>query len=415
MRIAIVGGGISGLGAAYSLQRQHDVTVFEAQSHWGGHTHTHDVSVDGRDYAIDTGFIVYNPDHYPLLTRLFEELGVASQQTTMSFSVSDERSGFEYEASGLGGLLCRWQNSLSPRFWRMLWDLTRFHRQATLVLDEPAPGPSLGEYLRREGYGKGFAEDHLIPMASALWSAPEQQIEQFPTQALVHFMQNHCMLQINNRPPWRVVKGGSARYIDALMPRLADCQLRLNTPVQRVRRDADGVIVESKHGKETFDQLIFACHSDQVLGLLDAPSDAEADVLTALPYQRNEVLLHTDTGLLPRRRRAWAAWNALKLRGADDRCTVSYSMNLLQGIESETQFVVTLNASDRVDPAKVLRKLDYAHPQYDLAGATARARRDEINGVDRIWYCGAYWGHGFHEDGLRSGVEVARGLGSDWP
>ena len=414
MRIAVIGGGISGLGAAYLLQRSHQVSVFEAQSHWGGHTHTHEVKADGRQFAIDTGFIVFNPNHYPLLTRLFSELGVESQETTMSFSVSDEASGFEYEASGFAGLLCRWQNALSPRFWRMLWDLTRFHRHAIEVLAEPAPGPALGDYLRREGYSHGFAEDHLIPMAAALWSSPEQRIDQFPAQALVQFMQNHCMLQINDRPPWRVVKGGSARYVDALLPQLAKVDLRLHQPVTSVERRAGQILVSSQGQQESFDQVIFACHSDQALRLLSNPSSAEQEVLSALPYQANEVLLHTDTRLLPRRRRAWAAWNALKLRDAGDRCTVSYSMNLLQGIETPTQFIVTLNASDRVDPSKVLRRLDYAHPQYDLAGAKARARRAEINGVDRIWYCGAYWGHGFHEDGLRSGVEVAQALEVSW-
>lgn len=414
MRIAIVGGGISGLGAAYLLQKDHQVSVFEAQSHWGGHTHTHAISVDGRDYAIDTGFIVFNPGHYPLLTKLFGDLDVVSQETTMSFSVSDERSGFEYEASGLGGLFCRWKNAISPRFWKMLFDLRKFHREATKVLDEPAPGPSLGEYLHREGYSRGFAEDHLIPMASALWSAPEKQIEDYPAQALVRFMQNHCMLQISDRPIWRVVKGGSARYIDALIPRLDRVQLHLQAPVDSVRRTQSGVEITRDGHTETFDQVIFACHSDQALALLAEPSALETEVLGALPYQPNEVVLHTDTSLLPRRQKAWAAWNALKLSGADDQCTVSYSMNLLQSITSPTQFIVTLNAGERINPDKILRRLNYAHPLYTLDGERARARRAEINGTDRIWYCGAYWSHGFHEDGLRSGVEVARALGANW-
>lgn len=419
MRIAVIGSGIAGLGAAWLLQRRHQVTLFESADRLGGHTHTHAVEADGDTHHVDTGFIVYNPAHYPLLTRLFSELGVASQPTTMSFSVSDERSGFEYETSDLRGLYCRWQNAFSWRFQRMLWDLLRFYRLAPALLAEAEPGPTLADWLREHRFSAGFIDDHLLPMAAALWSSPEQQILDFPARALVQFMHNHCMLQIRGRPPWQVVRGGSSSYLAALQPRLQNVDIRLASPVRSVRRSGAGVELswsnQAQPASEQFDQLVFACHSDQALALLDQPSELERELLGALPYQANEVVLHTDTRLLPKRRRAWAAWNALKLAGADQRCTVSYSMNLLQSLPGPTQFIVTLNATDRIDPAKILRRLDYQHPLYTLAGSRARARRDEINGVDRIWYCGAYWGHGFHEDGLRSGVEVARGLGVEWP
>ncbi len=419
MRIAVVGSGIAGLGAAWLLQRRHEVTLFESADRLGGHTHTHAIEADGQTHQVDTGFIVYNPNHYPLLSALFSELGVASQPTVMSFSVSDERNGFEYEASDLRGLYCRWQNAFSWRFQRMLWDLLRFYRLAPALLAAPDPGPSLGDWLAAGRFGPGFVDDHLLPMAAALWSSPEKQILDFPAKALVQFMHNHCMLQISGRSPWRVVKGGSSSYIAALLPRMSAVDIRLASPVQAVNRAGAGVELaltqQGQAATERYDQVVLACHSDQALALLQQPSDLERDVLSALPYQSNDVVLHSDTRLLPKRRRAWAAWNALKLAGAEARCTVSYSMNMLQSLPGPTQFIVTLNASDRIDPARILRRLDYQHPLYTLAGSRARARRGEINGVDRIWYCGAYWGHGFHEDGLRSGVEVARGLGIEWP
>ncbi len=419
MRIAIVGSGIAGLGAAWLLQRSHEVSLFESADRLGGHTHTHAIEADGRVHQVDTGFIVYNPNHYPLLSTLFNELGVESQPTTMSFSVSEPSSGFEYEASDLRGLYCHWQNAFSWRFQRMLWDLLRFYRLAPALLAAPDPGPSLGDWLAERRFGPGFVDDHLLPMAAALWSSPEKQILDFPAKALVQFMHNHCMLQIRGRSPWRVVKGGSSSYIAAMLPRMQAVDIRLASPVQALRRTGSGVELQwlnnGQSATEHFDQVVLACHSDQALAMLQHPTAAEHDVLSALPYQSNDVVLHTDTRLLPRRRRAWAAWNALKLAGAQARCTVSYSMNILQSLPGPTQFIVTLNASDRIDPAKVLHRLDYRHPLYTLDGSRARARRGEINGVDRIWYCGAYWGHGFHEDGLRSGVEVARALGIEWP
>jgi predicted NAD/FAD-binding protein len=419
-RIAVVGSGIAGLGAAWLLQRRHRVTLFEGADRLGGHTHTHAIESAAGTVHVDTGFIVYNPDHYPLLSRMFSELGVQSQPTTMSFSVSDERTGFEYEASDLRGLYCRWQNAFSVRFHRMLWDLLRFYRLAPALLAAPEPGPALGEWLATHHFSKGFVDDHLLPMAAALWSSPERQILDFPARSLVQFMHNHCMLQISGRPPWRVVQGGSSSYIAAMLPRLKEVEIRLGSPVQSLARVADGVDLVSREPagglrNEHFDQVVLACHSNQALALLKQPSELERELLGALPYQSNDVVLHTDISLLPKRRRAWAAWNALKLADAEQRCTVSYSMNLLQSLPGPTQYIVTLNATDRIDPAKILRRLDYQHPLYTLAGSRARARRAEINGVDRIWYCGAYWGHGFHEDGLRSGVEVARGLGVEWP
>lgn len=414
MRIAVVGSGIAGLGAAWLLSRAHEVVLFEASRRPGGHVHTHRVEQAGRRYAVDTGFIVFNHAHYPLLSRLFAELDVPTQPSTMGFSVQDARSGLEYSAGTLGGLFCQPGNLVSPGYWRMLRDILRFYREAPALLATDAPGPTLGDYLREHRYSRLFVEAHLLPMASALWSSPSRQLAAFPARHLVRFMANHRMLQAGGRPEWRVISGGSQRYVDALRARW-NVQERFGTTVSRIRRVTDGVDVETGPGvSQRFDQVVIATHSDQALALLADPSRTERTILGALPYQDNDTVLHTDARLLPRRRRAWAAWNAHVPKEPGRPCTVSYCMNLLQSLDSPEPFVVTLNRSAEIDPAKVLARMTYRHPVTTHASVAAQARRAEINGVDRTWYAGAYWGFGFHEDGLRSGVEVARALGAAW-
>lgn len=413
MRIAVIGSGIAGLASAWLLSRRHAVTLFEANDYFGGHTHTHDIVRHGRRYAVDTGFIVHNPVHYPLLTRLFDELGVASQSTTMSFSVRNEASGLEYNAATLDTLFCQRRNLLSPRFLGMVRDLFRFYREAPALLDTTEPGPTLGDWLAEHRYGTAFRDEHLLPMASALWSSPSAQILAFPARYLVQFMANHQMLQVSGRPEWRVVRGGSASYVHALRARW-DVHERLNCPVRAVRRDAEGVEVRSAAGSERYDQVVLACHSDQALALLADAGERERAVLGAMPYQANDTVLHTDAALLPRRRKAWAAWNAFIPRDPRDGCTVSYCMNLLQGIDAPEPFVVTLNRSDAIDPDKMLARMRYHHPVYSHASVAAQARKHEIQGVNRTWYAGAYWGWGFHEDGMRSAVEVAAALDAAW-
>jgi predicted NAD/FAD-binding protein len=413
MRIAVIGSGISGLASAWLLSRQHQVSLFEASDRLGGHTDTHAIELGGARYAIDTGFIVFNQGHYPLLTRLFAELNVATQPTTMSFSVTNAASGLEYNATRLGTLFCQRRNLVSPRFLGMLRDLLRFYREAPALLAEPPPGPTLGEYLARHGYGDAFRDEHLVPMAAALWSAPAGQVLGFPMQFVVRFMANHGMLALGERPTWRVVQGGSATYVRALRQRWNVIE-RLACPVRAVRRHGTGVTLESAAGVERFDQVVLACHSDQALALLRDPSAAEREVLGAIPYQANEVLLHTDTRVLPRNRRAWAAWNALVPREPGQVCRVSYCMNLLQGITAPETFIVTLNGAVTVRPERILRRLRYSHPLYTAGTVAAQRRRAELQGERRTWYAGAYWGWGFHEDGLRSAVEVARALGVAW-
>ena len=414
MKIAVIGSGVAGMGAAWRLSREHEVVLFEREARLGGHTHTHSVVQGERTFAVDSGFIVFNADNYPLFSRMLDELGVPSQPTTMSFSVQDARSGLEYNATDFDSLFCQRRNLVSPRFWGMVRDILRFYREAPALLALPGDGPSLGDYLQENRYSAMFIEDHLVPMASALWSSPAEGIMGFPAKYLARFMDNHHMLQVQGRPPWRVVSGGSSSYIRALEKDWS-VQVRLSTPVRRIRRDADGVDVHTDAGVDRFDQVLLACHSDQALGLLADPSAAETEVLGAIPYQANETVLHTDARLLPTRRKAWAAWSAYVPAEPGAACTVSYCMNLLQGIDSRDPFVVTLNRSKDIDPAKVLARMRYQHPVYTHASVAAQSRRGEINGINRTWYAGAYWGFGFHEDGLRSGIEVARALGASWP
>jgi len=413
MKIAVIGSGIAGLASSWLLSRKHDVTLFETNDYLGGHTHTHAIELGGRNYAVDTGFIVFNPSNYPLLSRLFAELGVDSQPTTMSFAVRNERSGLEYNATSLSGLFCQKRNLVSPRFLGMLRDIARFYREAPALLAAGVDGPTLGEYLGQREYGTAFCDDHIMPMASALWSSPSVQVLQFPAKYLVQFMANHRMLQANARPLWRVVKGGSQSYVRTLRSRWS-VRERIGCAATSVRRGSNSVQIDSPAGSERFDQVVLACHSDQALALLDDAADRERDILGAIAYQENDTVLHTDASVLPRRRKAWAAWNALVPAAASERCTVSYCMNHLQSLDAREPIVVSLNSTARIAPEKILRRMRYHHPVYTHASVRAQQRKHEIQGVNRTWFAGAYWGWGFHEDGMRSGVDVAQALGAQW-
>ena len=413
MRVAVVGSGIAGLSSAWLLSCQHEVVLFEAEARLGGHTHTHDVEQAGKRYRVDTGFIVHNTHNYPLLTRMFDELGVASKDTTMSFGAQVEATGLEYNATNLDALFCQRRNLLSPSFIRMVREILRFYREAGALLADPGPGPSLGDYLEQNRYSTLFRDAHLIPMASALWSSPSATILDFPAKYLVRFMDHHRMLQVEGRPQWRVVEGGSSSYVEALKARWT-VDVRLACPVQRITRDEAGVTVKHVAGEDRFDAIVVATHSDQALVLLGDADALECEVLGAMPYQRNEVVLHTDRRILPTRRKAWAAWNAFVPADPKAECSVSYCMNLLQGIESPEPFVVTLNRSAAIDPAKVIARMTYHHPVYTHASVAAQERRTELNGRRHTWFAGAYWGFGFHEDGMRAGVEAAAGLGVRW-
>lgn len=407
MRVAIVGAGVSGLVTAHLLHRAHDLTLFEAGSKVGGHVNTVRVALDDRSWEVDTGFIVYNERNYPNFSRLLADLGVETQPTTMSFSVRCESTGLEYNGSTVRQLFAQKRNLLRPSFYRMLRDILRFNREASANVARFEPDCSLGEYLERGRFSEEFTEHYLIPMASAIWSVPRRQVLDMPTEFFVRFFDNHGMLTVNNRPQWRVISGGSQRYVDALVGSFND-RIRLNTAIHRVLRHEDRVEVNG----ESFDQVIFACHSDQALRILGDATPTEREVLGSLPYQANEVTLHTDTTLLPRKRGAWAAWN-YRLTGADDApATVTYNMNILQSLSASRTLCVSLNTVAELDPAKILFTTQYHHPVYTTGGTAAQRRRAEISGVRRTHYCGAYWGNGFHEDGVNSALDVAAWFGA---
>jgi predicted NAD/FAD-binding protein len=409
-RIAIVGSGVSGLVAAHRLHPSHDVTVFEAGGHAGGHTNTVRVVTDDAEHDVDTGFIVFNDRNYPNFERLLGELGVASQPSEMSFSVADDAGRFEYSGSSANGLYATRRNLVSPTFQRMVADYVRLNRLAPRLLAQPGPGPSLAQWLRDERFSQPFVDRLIVPQAAAVWSADPAQMWSFPARFLVEFFANHGMLGLRDRPNWRTVTGGSQRYVEALTRPFRD-RLRLQTPVRRVERFADRVEVTPAGGEpERFDEVVIATHADQALALLADAAPLERELLGAFPYQDNEAVLHTDANMLPRRKRAWASWNYHLLDEPTGRSTVTYHMNRLQSLRADREYCVTLNRSERIDPATVLRTIAYAHPVYTAGGVAAQARHGEISGRNRTHYCGAYWGWGFHEDGVRSGLRVADAL-----
>ena len=405
MKIAVVGSGISGLTSAYYLSKEHEVSLFEANNYLGGHTDTHNIDVAGQQYRIDTGFIVFNHENYPSFTALLNELGVSSQPTEMSFSVHNTLSGLEYNATDLNRLFCQRINLVNPRFYMMLWDLLRFYREAPKLLESSDDSLTIGEYLHQNRYSKVFVDDHLLPMACALWSGPSVSIRDFPARYFVSFMNNHRMLSVTDRPQWRVVKGGSNSYVEALS-KASNAQFHLASPVQRIVRDASGVTLIVNGESLRFDKVVIATHSDQALQMLAKPSVAEVAVLGDIRYQQNDMLLHHDTSILPGRRAAWASWNVRVCPELTSQCTVSYHMNTLQGLDDQQPFIVSLNSEHLVDPAKVYLSRRYAHPIYNTDTLRAQKRWQDFVGDQHTYYCGAYWGWGFHEDGVKSALRV---------
>ena len=407
-RLAVVGSGITGLLCAERLARGHDVVLFEAESRLGGHTHTVDVEGPNGTLAIDTGFIVCNDRTYPGFLGLLARLGVPLRPSTMSFSVRCERTGLEYNGGSLNEVFAQRRNLLRPSFWGMLRDILRFHRLAPSYADTDS---TLSTVLRCGGFGRAFGEHYLVPMMAAIWSAEPQRLLAMPARFFVRFFANHGMLSVNDRPQWFTVVGGSRSYLGPLVRSFAD-HVRTNAPVAAIERQPDGVLVKvAGQPAESFDAAVVATHSDQALALLTDPSDAERELLGAIPYQENDVVLHTDARLLPRRRRAWAAWNYHLPAMPSRRATVTYCMNLLQGLPGPTVYNVTLNRSDAIDPATVLRRFVYHHPVFDAAGVRAQARLAELNGSRRVWFAGAWCGFGFHEDGVQAALRVADDFG----
>lgn len=408
MRIAVIGAGISGLSCAYWLSKQHEVSVYESGQRIGGHTATVDVEMAGRQYAIDTGFIVFNDWTYPIFNRLIEELGVPFKPTEMSFSVSDRRSDFEYSGTNLNTMLAQRSNLLKRRFWQLVSEIRRFNNQARndYINGNIDPSVTMGDYLDQGRYDEVFRHDYILPMASAIWSMPRKTINSFQASFFIRFFHHHGLLNITNRPQWHVISGGSREY---LAPLTASFSGRIMTgcAVTGITRNASGVHIDSQHGAASYDAVIFACHSDQALKILgkNATTD-EKRILGDIGYCSSEVTLHTDTSLLPRKRRAWASWNYLLDERDRDVPVVTYNMNILQGIRSETTFCVSLNAGNKINPDKIIQSFEYAHPQLDARSNEAQIGWDTISGRNLSWYCGAYWGNGFHEDGVASARRV---------
>jgi len=407
MKIAIIGAGIAGNTLAHYLNQEHEITVFEAGGYIGGHTHTHNIQHEGKPYAVDTGFIVFNDRTYPSFTQLLNEIDIPWQRSNMSFSVKCEKTGLEYNGTTLNTLFAQRRNLFKPAFYRMIKEILRFNKESLELLAE-GDEIALGEYLALNQYGSDFINYYIIPMGSAIWSTEARQMLNFPARFFVRFFHNHGMLTVNNRPEWRVIKGGSARYAEALTAPFKD-RIRLSTPVASVRRLKRSVRVTPVGGaEESFDWVFFACHSDQALALLHDASPQEQAILAAIPYQENEIVLHTDRSLLPKRKLAWAAWNYHVTPEPADRVAVTYNMNILQGLDSKEPLLVTLNHTHNINPAKIIKRLTYHHPVYTAAGTLAQARHAEISGVNRTGYCGAYWRNGFHEDGVVSALEALK-------
>ena len=413
VKVAIVGSGISGLGCAHRLASQrHDVAVFEASDRIGGHTATYDVKVGTRRYAIDTGFIVYNNQTYPNFIDLMDSLGVATKATSMGFSVSDDATGLEYAGNNLNTLFAQRANLVSPRFLSMVRDILRFNKESVSDLQAGTlgTGETLGAYLQRKRYSKAFCDKYLLAMTSAIWSADFSDARDFPVEFFIRFFRNHGLLQVRNRPQWRVIEGGSREYIQPLIFGFED-RIFINHRVSRVERPPgrSPVLTFQDGSQKVFDQVVLATHSDQALGMLADPTPQEKSILGALPYRDNDVVLHTDHRLLPKNRKTWSSWN-YRMRPGNNRAVVTYNMNILQGINAPETFCVTLNDTDSINPARILGRFNYAHPQFTVEGVAAQQRWAEINGVNNTWYCGAYWHNGFHEDGLVSGLRVAEAL-----
>ncbi|MEX0622427.1 MAG: FAD-dependent oxidoreductase [Saccharospirillum sp.] len=415
-RIAIIGTGIAGLTTARMLHPHHDIQVFEQNDYIGGHTHTRDVTIDGRTWGVNTGFIVYNDWVYHNFNKLMAPLAVEREPTEMSFSVRDDATGLEYNGHNLDTLFAQRRNLVNPRFLGMVRDILRFNKESLEDLEAGnlTPELTLGDYFRHKGFGNTFIRKYIVPMGAAIWSSGETEMEAFPALFFVRFFKNHGLLSVKHRPQWYVIRGGSRSYVAPLIEPFKD-KVHLNRGVTRVERDAEGVTLTFNDGQtERFDQVVFACHSDQALTMLASPTENEQQILGALPYSNNEVVLHTDDTLLPKNKKAWAAWNYHIPRNPSEAVGLTYNMNLLQNFsDAPVTFCVTLNRAADIDPAKVIDRFSYAHPVFTKAGMEAQNRYHDIGNQHRTHFCGAYWFNGFHEDGVNSALRVVADFGVD--
>lgn len=413
-KIAIIGSGISGLSCAWLLNKAHDVTLFEKDDRLGGHSNTATFQLDDRIVDVDTGFIVYNPVNYPNLVKFFELLEVDNCETDMSFAVSINRGALEYSGTGLNGLLSQRRNLFRPAFWTMIRDLLNFYEHSESMLADPQLTElSLGQLLELKGYGRGFIYNHLLPMGAAIWSTPVEQMLNYPAISFLRFCKNHGLVQVKDRPQWRTVVGGSKNYVSKISAEL-EGKISLNSRIHRIIRTPEKVYIEDHHGnRQQFDDVVLACHSDQALALLDTPSQEERNLLGCFPYQRNIAYLHMDKSLMPRRKAAWSSWNYLSegKRDQTQSVCVSYWMNKLQPLNTETDLFVSLNPVHEPKEGKIIRSFFYDHPVFDKQALQAQSQLWNLQGQNHTWFCGAYFGYGFHEDGLQAGLAVAEQLG----
>ena len=413
MKIAIVGSGISGLTCAYLLNREHDITVFEKNDYVGGHTHTHEIEYDGEELSVDSGFIVYNEWTYPNFIKLLDQLGVERQLTRMGFSVKSEKNNLEYAGHSLNGLFAQRSNFFRLSFMRILFSMRRFNAEARDDLGILDPQITLGQYLTSNNYPREFIQHYIIPIGAAIWSTVPKQMMDVPAVFFIRFFENHGLLQLVNRPNWWVISGGSKKYVEKMIYDFKN-KIRLSTPVKNVKRGVDNITVKfgsSVLEKENFDSIIFACHSNQSLAMLDSPSKQEEEVLSAIKYQRNDALLHFDDSILPKRKNAWSSWNYLLDEDPNRAVALTYNMNILQSLKSDRTFCVSLNSGDLIDQSKVIKHLNYEHPLFTLSSINAQGRKHEISGKNNTYYCGAYWRNGFHEDGVISALDVCKDFG----
>ena len=413
MRIAIIGSGISGLTAAYLLNHDHEITLYEANDHIGGHTHTHDIEIEGKIWAVDSGFIVYNERTYPNFIRILDELGVERKPTRMGFSVKSVSNNLEYAGHSLDGLFSQRRNLIRPSFWRMIKSILRFKKESEEQLNELPLDMTIGSFLEKNHYPSEFIEHFIIPMGAAIWSTMPNMMTEIPAVFFIRFFQNHGILAIKDKPTWWVINGGSKNYVKKMTAGFID-RIMVSTPVKRVKRnDSIEIIAGSPQHMTRFDAVVFACHSDQALALLADPSYAENEILRAITYQKNDVLLHTDHSVLPTRRKAWSSWNYQLDSDPERPVALTYNMNILQGLESSVTFCVTLNDPEAVSPDRIIKEITYHHPLITVESISAQKRKNEISGVNNTYYCGAYWHNGFHEDGVVSAMDACELLATN--
>jgi len=404
MKVAVIGSGISGNTLAYLLNKNHDVTLYEKDKRIGGHSHTHEIVINNKKVNVDTGFIVFNKKTYPLFTSLLNNLGVKYENSNMSFSVFSKENNFEYNGTSLNSLFSQRRNLLSPKFLKMIFEILRFNKESIKLKSKTI---LLKQYLKNNNYSTYFCKNYILPMGAAIWSSDIKTILNFPAHFFIDFFKNHGMLSVTNRPQWLTIKGGSQEYVKKLTSGFKD-KIRLNSKIKNIVRYKSYVVIEDNKSKEKFDYVFFACHSDEALETLKKPTADEVKILSALPYQKNDIILHTDSSIMPQKKLSWAAWNYNIDSPDDSPITLTYNMNILQNIKTKEPLLVTLNPKLPISKGKVIKKLQYTHPKFSKDSVSAQLKNKIISGKNRTFYSGAYWGKGFHEDGVKSAYEAVK-------